>query len=97
MPANGELSTDAQTLGKLFRDKGYYTGYKGKWHLAPDAFPDMDAYGFSDWEGNDKAFWDKLEAELNLMNPSHAQPQTGYETEMEIQRLGSFRWPCKPS
>ncbi len=49
MPANGELSTDAQTLGKLFRDKGYYTGYKGKWHLAPDAFPDMDAYGFSDW------------------------------------------------
>lgn len=56
-PANGELSTDAQTLGKLFREQGYYTGYKGKWHLAPDAFPDMDAYGFSDWEGNDKAFW----------------------------------------
>ncbi len=57
MPANGELSTDAQTLGKLFREQGYYTGYKGKWHLAPTAFPDMDAYGFSDWEGNDKAFW----------------------------------------
>jgi len=54
---NTELSTDAQTLGKLFRSKGYYTGYKGKWHLATTAFPDMDAYGFSDWEGNDKAFW----------------------------------------
>ena len=54
---NTELSTDAQTLGKLFRSKGYYTGYKGKWHLSPTAFPDMDAYGFSDWEGNDKAFW----------------------------------------
>ena len=56
-PANGELPTDAITLGKLFRDQGYYTGYKGKWHLTFGAFPDMDAYGFSDWEGNDKSFW----------------------------------------
>ncbi|GIR38036.1 MAG: hypothetical protein CM15mP49_34210 [Actinomycetota bacterium] len=60
--------------------------------LGPDAFPDMDAYGFSDWEGNDKAFGDKREAELNLMNPSHAQPQTGYETEMENQTRGFFPW-----
>lgn len=56
-PANGELSTDTVTLGKLFREQGYYTGYKGKWHLSFNAEPDMDAYGFSDWEGNDKAFW----------------------------------------
>ena len=69
MPANGELSTDAQTLGKLFRDKGYYTGYKGKWHLAPDAFPDMDAYGFSDWEGNDKAFWGQAGSGVEFDEP----------------------------
>lgn len=69
MPANGELSTDAQTLGKLFRDQGYYTGYKGKWHLAPDAFPDMDAYGFSDWEGNDKAFWGQAGSGVEFDEP----------------------------
>ena len=56
-PANGELGTDANTLGKIFRDQGYYTAYKGKWHLTFGAYPDMDAYGFSDWEGNDKSFW----------------------------------------
>jgi len=69
MPANGELSTDAQTLGKLFRSKGYYTGYKGKWHLAPVAFPDMDAYGFSDWEGNDKAFWGQAGSGVEFDEP----------------------------
>ena len=69
MPANGQLSTDAQTLGKLFRDQGYYTGYKGKWHLAPDAFPDMDAYGFSDWEGNDKAFWGQAGSGVEFDEP----------------------------
>ena len=56
-PANGELGTDADTLGKIFREQGYYTAYKGKWHLTFEAYPDMDAYGFSDWEGNDKSFW----------------------------------------
>jgi len=69
MPANGELSTDAVTLGKLFREQGYYTGYKGKWHLAPDAFPDMDAYGFSDWEGNDKAFWGQAGSGVEFDEP----------------------------
>jgi len=69
MPANGELSTDAQTLGKLFRDRGYYTAYKGKWHLAPVAFPDMDAYGFSDWEGNDKAFWGQAGSGVEFDEP----------------------------
>lgn len=69
MPANGELSTEAQTLGKLFRDQGYYTGYKGKWHLAPVAHPDMDAYGFSDWEGNDKAFWGQAGSGVEFDEP----------------------------
>ena len=68
-PANGELSTHAQTLGKLFREQGYYTGYKGKWHLTPDAFPDMDAYGFSDWEGNDKAFWGQAGSGVEFDEP----------------------------
>jgi len=69
MPANGALSTDAVTLGKLFREQGYYSGYKGKWHLTPEAFPDMDAYGFSDWEGNDKAFWGQAGSGVEFDEP----------------------------
>ena len=69
MPANGELSTEAQTLGKLLRGQGYRTGYKGKWHLAPVAFPDMEAYGFGDWEGNDKAFWGQAGSGVEFDEP----------------------------
>jgi len=54
---NPNLSYDAPTLGKLLREQGYYTAFKGKWHLESTETPDMEAYGFSDWEGNDKAWW----------------------------------------
>ena len=50
-PTNTELSTDALTLGKLLREQGYTSAYKGKWHLEGRPDPDMEAYGFSDWEG----------------------------------------------
>ncbi len=56
-PHNPELPYDAVTLGHLLRDQGYYTGYKGKWHLEATPTPNMEAYGFSDWEGNDSAWW----------------------------------------
>ncbi len=55
-PDNTALDHDTQTLGHLLRDQGYRTGYKGKWHLEAAAQPNMDAYGFGDWEGNDRAW-----------------------------------------
>lgn len=58
------LSTDIKTLGHLLREAGYYTAYKGKWHLTREfetgntlAAPtkiftqEMEAYGFSDYLG----------------------------------------------
>lgn len=47
------LDPQIPTLGHLLRKQGYYTGYKGKWHISRTPTPDMDAFGFSDWEGND--------------------------------------------
>lgn len=55
-PIHTELDPAIPTLGHVFRDLGYRTSYLGKWHLSHDFTPDMEAYGFSDWTGNDRAF-----------------------------------------
>jgi arylsulfatase len=57
------LSTSIPTVGHMLRKAGYYTAYKGKWHLDkafdstdPDRLftTEMEAYGFSDylWPGD---------------------------------------------
>jgi arylsulfatase A-like enzyme len=60
MPWVKNLSTDVPTIGHMLRKAGYYTAYKGKWHLnkqfdmeEPDKLftREMDAYGFSDYVG----------------------------------------------
>ena len=58
------LSTELKTMGHLLREAGYYTAYKGKWHLtkefetvnkldAPEKIftKEMEAYGFADYFG----------------------------------------------
>lgn len=63
-PWSNDLSTDIPTIGDMLRDLGYYTAYKGKWHLtdefetANDAHnptrllaKEMEEYGFSDYFG----------------------------------------------
>ena len=63
MPYVKALSTETPTIGHLLRRQGYYTAYKGKWHLnrafdteTPERLftKEMDAYGFSDfvWPGD---------------------------------------------
>jgi len=54
-----DLSPDVPTIGHMLREAGYYTSYKGKWHLArafDQQFPperlftrEMEVYGFSDY------------------------------------------------
>lgn len=63
-PWIGSMSTEIRTVGHLLRETGYYTAYKGKWHLtkefetvnkleAPERIftREMEAYGFSDYLG----------------------------------------------
>ena len=58
------MSTELPTVGDMLREAGYYTAYKGKWHLtkefetvntlgAPTKIftQEMEAYGFSDYYG----------------------------------------------
>jgi arylsulfatase len=58
------MSPDIRTVGHMLRDAGYYTAYKGKWHLnkefetvnklgSPTKIftQEMEGYGFSDYFG----------------------------------------------
>jgi arylsulfatase len=58
------LSTEMPTVGDRLREAGYYTAYKGKWHLTKEFetvnelgtptkifTKEMEAYGFSDYFG----------------------------------------------
>ena len=63
-PWSNDLSTEIDTLGDMLRREGYYTAYKGKWHLNDDfetindihaprqlLADEMEEYGFSDYFG----------------------------------------------
>ncbi len=63
MPYVNSLNPDIPTVGDMLRKAGYYTAYKGKWHLnkafeteQPDRLftKEMEGYGFSDyvWPGD---------------------------------------------
>ncbi len=55
-PWHTELDPAIPTAGTVLRAAGYRTSYIGKWHLSHAEQPDMEAYGFSDWDGNDRHF-----------------------------------------
>jgi arylsulfatase A-like enzyme len=56
MPQHRELDPALPTIGHVLRAAGWRSSYIGKWHLSHAVSPDMEAYGYSDWEGNDRHF-----------------------------------------
>jgi arylsulfatase len=63
-PWVSSLSPEMRTVGDMLRDAGYYTAYKGKWHLTKEFetvntlgtptkifTAEMEEYGFSDYFG----------------------------------------------
>ena len=47
-----ELRRDIPTIGHMLRDQGYYTAFKGKWHLSEIELSEntLERYGFSDYQ-----------------------------------------------
>lgn len=60
-PWQGALDESIATIGDRLRDAGYYTAYKGKWHMGDssilvevdNSLTSLEEYGFSDWGGID--------------------------------------------
>ncbi|ADV45031.1 sulfatase-like hydrolase/transferase [Bacteroides helcogenes] len=70
-PFQGDMDRSLPTLGDLLRKAGYYTAYKGKWHLSKDD-TSLEEYGFSDWQtGSDG-------------KDRHGSFQEGYEEDAAI-------------
>ena len=55
-PAHTALDPEIPTIGSLLGDRGYRSGYLGKWHLSHGHVPEMASYGYLDWEGDDRQF-----------------------------------------
>lgn len=62
------MSSQIPTMGSLMRGLGYYTAYKGKWHLnqehdfqAGSAQNGLEPYGFSDWNAQGDMHGEQLE------------------------------------
>lgn len=77
------LSPQIPTLGTVFKNAGYKTGYFGKWHLGGDASGTLQPFGFSEYRpGSDTAAaesaaaWIKEQdgpwlAWVSVLNPHH--------------------------
>lgn len=61
-----ELSGAIPTIGHMLRDQGYYTAFKGKWHLSelPHNENALERFGFSDLQQWGEMFGTPLQGEL---------------------------------
>ncbi len=53
-PWHTSLDPSMPTIGSVLAGAGYRSSYLGKWHCTYGPHPDMEAYGYLDWEGNDQ-------------------------------------------
>jgi arylsulfatase A-like enzyme len=60
-----ELSSDVPTIGHMLRQQGYYTAFKGKWHLSEVELSEdaLERYGFADFQQWGEMFGAPLQGE----------------------------------
>ncbi len=60
-----ELSEDVPTIGHLLREQGYYTAFKGKWHLSEveRSHDALERYGFADYQAWGEMFGAPLQGQ----------------------------------
>ena len=78
---NIPLPRDAVTLGMLFRDAGFKTGYIGKWHLGTqDPVPQHERGGYDHWLASNM-----------LEFTSDAYDTTVYDNDNKARKLPGYR------
>ncbi|MGI6121415.1 MAG: sulfatase-like hydrolase/transferase [Saccharofermentanales bacterium] len=70
------LDESLVSVGDRMREAGYYTAYKGKWHMGDSSIlegvkpqiTDLEGYGFADWGGVDRIgkVWEGFEADPEI-------------------------------
>ena len=60
-----ELSSEILTIGHMLREQGYYTAFKGKWHLSEVELSEdaLERYGFADFQQWGEMFGAPLQGE----------------------------------
>jgi arylsulfatase A-like enzyme len=60
-----ELTSEIPTIGHMLREQGYYTAFKGKWHLSETERSEdaLERYGFSDFQQWGEMFGAPLQGE----------------------------------
>jgi arylsulfatase A-like enzyme len=97
-----QLSPDAVSMGKLFRDQGYNTAYIGKWHLDGNGrssfIPHERRHGFEYWkvlecthDYNNSFYWDTNDLK-NKWEGYDAYAQT----DDAIQYINNYKKDNKP-
>jgi arylsulfatase len=61
-----ELSSQVPTIGQMLREQGYYTAFKGKWHLSEVERSEatLERYGFADFQQWGEMFGAPLQGEM---------------------------------
>ena len=95
MPEHARAAHLDPTLGSLLDGAGYRSSYIGKWHLSHSPTPDMEAYGFADWDGNDRHFmgWAGHRRPLRPAHRLQRRPLAGRERQAGLGTGPPDRFP----
>ncbi|MCB9383105.1 MAG: sulfatase [Bryobacterales bacterium] len=87
------LSDGLPTLGKLFRQAGYHTGYIGKWHLESTRtgfVPHSRRQGFDDFWAVHSCNHDHFDSPYYMEDPERELTHPGYEPDSQTKLAIDF-------
>ncbi|EKF74877.1 sulfatase [Alcanivorax hongdengensis A-11-3] len=83
------LNRDLKTLGHYFREQGYYTAYKGKWHLSE--IQDGPGLIYGNYPSQNRALEDYGFSDYNLTGDVHGSVWQGYIADRMVS-AEACRW-----
>ena len=89
-----EMDTAIPTVGHMLREAGYYTAFKGKWHLSEvpneGSADALERYGFADFQDSGDAWGEPLDG--YRQDPKVAEEAAGWLQVRAPELAGSEPW-----